>query len=418
MTTTAPHESKTRTNTSTRDDQLFALVDREFERQRDGLELIASENFTSAAVMEAVGSVLTNKYAEGYPGKRYYGGCEVVDEVERLAIARAKELFGAAWANVQPHSGSSANLAVYYALLEPGDTVLGMDLAHGGHLTHGSPVNFSGMNYQVVGYPVDAETERIDMDSVRALAKEHRPKLIICGASAYSRPIDFAAFREVADEVGAYLLADIAHIAGLVAADLHPDPVPHAHVVTSTTHKTLRGPRSGVILSNDAELGKKIDKMIFPGTQGGPLEHVVAGKAVAFFEALQPEFRDYAAQIIANARALADALTARGYRVVSGGTDNHCLVIDLRGQGMTGNKASKLLDEALITVSKSMVPNDPEKPWVTSGIRLGTPALTTRGFAPDTMPKIAELIDRTLQGEDAAVVRKEVKALTTGYSMP
>ena len=368
--------------------------------------------------MEAVGSVLTNKYAEGYPGKRYYGGCEVVDEVERLAIARAKELFGAAWANVQPHSGSSANLAVYYALLEPGDTVLGMDLAHGGHLTHGSPVNFSGMNYQVVGYPVNAESERIDMATVLSLAKEHQPKLIICGASAYSRLIDFAAFRKIADEVGAYLLADIAHIAGLVAADVHPDPVPHAHVVTSTTHKTLRGPRSGIILSNDAELGKKIDKMIFPGTQGGPLEHVVAGKAVAFFEALQPEFRDYAAQIVANAQALADALQAKGYRVVSGGTDNHCLVIDLRGQGMTGNKASKLLDEAFITVSKSMVPNDPEKPWVTSGIRLGTPALTTRGFTPDTMPKIAELIDRTLQGEDAAVIGKEVRALTTGYSMP
>ncbi len=414
MTTTAPRT----TNTSTRDDQLFALVGKEFERQRDGLELIASENFTSSAVMEAVGSVLTNKYAEGYPGKRYYGGCEVVDEVERLAIARAKELFGAAWANVQPHSGSSANLAVYYALLEPGDTVLGMDLAHGGHLTHGSPVNFSGMNYQVVGYPVDAETERIDMDTVRALAKEHKPKLIICGASAYSRLINFAAFRKVADEVGAYLLADIAHIAGLVAANVHPDPVPHAHVVTSTTHKTLRGPRSGIILSNDAELGKKIDKMIFPGTQGGPLEHVVAGKAVAFFEALQPEFKGYAAQIVANAQALADALQAKGYRVVSGGTDNHCLVIDLRGQGMTGNKASKLLDEALITVSKSMVPFDPEKPWVTSGIRLGTPALTTRGFTPDTMPKIAELIDRTLQGEDAAVIAQEVRALTADYLMP
>jgi len=418
MTTTAPHESKTRMNTSRRDERLFALVEREFERQRDGLELIASENFTSKAVMEAVGSVLTNKYAEGYPGKRYYGGCEVVDEIERLAIERAKELFGAAWANVQPHSGSSANLAVYYALLSPGDTVLGMDLAHGGHLTHGSPVNFSGMNYQVVGYPVNPETERLEMDTVRELALEHRPKLIICGASAYSRPIDFAAFRAVADEVGALLLADIAHIAGLVAAGLHPDPVPHAHVVTSTTHKTLRGPRSGIILSNDLEIGKKIDKMIFPGTQGGPLEHVVAGKAVAFFEALQPEFKDYAAQIIRNAQALADALTERGYRVVSGGTDNHCFVLDLRGQGLTGNKASKLLDAALITVSKSMVPFDPEKPWVTSGIRLGTPALTTRGFTPDTMPQIAELIDRTLKGEDAAVIAQEVKALTANYPMP
>ena len=298
-----------RFNTDKRDDQLFGLVQQEFERQRDGLELIASENFTSQAVMEAVGSVLTNKYAEGYPGKRYYGGCEVVDEVERLAISRAKELFRCAWANVQPHSGSGANLAVYYALLEPGDTVLGMDLAHGGHLTHGSPVNFSGMNYRVVGYPVDKETERIDYDVVRALAKEHKPKLIIAGASAYSRTLDFAEFRSIADEVGAYLLADIAHIAGLVAAGLHPSPIPHAHVVTSTTHKTLRGPRSGIVLSDDEEIGKKVDKMIFPGTQGGPLEHAIAGKAVAFFEALQPEFKTYSQAIIDNAQRLASEMT-------------------------------------------------------------------------------------------------------------
>ncbi len=405
-------------NTARRDDAVFALIDREFERQQDGLELIASENFTSRAVMEAVGSVLTNKYAEGYPGKRYYGGCEVVDEVERLAIARAKELFGAAWANVQPHSGSSANLAVYYALLEPGDTVLGMDLAHGGHLTHGSPVNFSGMNYNVIGYPVDKETELIDMAVVRQLALEHRPKLIITGASAYSRVIDFAAFRRVADEVGALLMADIAHIAGLVAAGVHPSPLPHAHVVTSTTHKTLRGPRSGVILSDDLDLGKRIDKMIFPGTQGGPLEHVIAGKAVAFFEALQPEFKVYSQQIVANARALAHALIERGYRVVSGGTDNHCFIIDLRPQGLTGNKASKLLEDARITVSKSMVPFDPEKPWVTSGVRLGTPALTTRGFSEGEMPKIAELIDRSLRGEAAQTLGLEVSSLAQRFPMP
>jgi len=411
-------DATTALNTTRRDEQLFALLQKEFERQRDGLELIASENFTSKAVMEAVGSVLTNKYAEGYPGKRYYGGCEVVDEVEQLAIDRAKELFGAAWANVQPHSGSSANLAVYYALLEKGDTVLGMDLAHGGHLTHGSPVNFSGMLYNVVGYPVDKETERIDFDVVRELAHEHRPKLIIAGASAYSREIDFAAFREIADEVGAYLLADIAHIAGLVAAGLHPSPLPHAHVVTSTTHKTLRGPRSGIILSGDEEMGKRLDKMIFPGTQGGPLEHVIAGKAVAFFEALQPEFKGYAQAIIDNARSLAEEVAARGYRIVSGGTDNHMFVVDLRPQGMTGNKASKMLEKASITVSKSMIPFDPEKPWVTSGIRIGTPAVTTRGFTVQEMPKVAELIDRALQGEDAERVREEVVSFARQFPMP
>ncbi len=402
----------------TRDDELFDLIDREFERQRDGLELIASENFTSPQVLEATGSVLTNKYAEGYPGKRYYGGCEVVDAVERLAIERLKALFGAGWANVQPHSGSSANLAVYYALLEPGDTVLGMDLAHGGHLTHGSPVNFSGMNYRVVGYPVDRDSERLDYQALHDLAHQHRPKLIISGASAYSRLLDFEHFRAIADEVGAFLVADIAHIAGLVAAGLHPDPLPHAHVVTSTTHKTLRGPRSGIIFGNDLELGKKIDRMIFPGTQGGPLEHVIAAKAVAFFEAMKPEFKAYSQITIDNAQALSEALTARGYRIVSGGTDNHLFLIDLRPVEITGNIASRRLDKVGITVSKSMIPFDPEKPWVTSGIRLGTPAITTRGFVAEKMPKVAELIDRGLKREGQEEVLAEVVGLAREHPIP
>lgn len=410
------------TGTLVRDAELFSLIDREYARQRDGLELIASENFTSAAVMEAVGSVLTNKYAEGYPGKRYYGGCEVVDQVERLAIDRLRKLFGASWANVQPHSGSSANLAVYYALLEPGDKVLGMDLAHGGHLTHGSPVNFSGRNYRVVGYPVDASSEVIDYQAVRTLALAERPKLIIAGASAYSRTIDFARFRQIADEVGALLVADIAHIAGLVAAGLHPDPLPHAHVVTSTTHKTLRGPRSGIIFGNDEELGKKIDRMVFPGMQGGPLEHVIAGKAVAFFEAMQPEFRSYGERVIANARALAGALAERGYRIVSGGTDNHMFVVDLRGTGLTGNEASKRLDRVNISVSKSMVPFDPEKPWVTSGIRIGSPAVTTRGFSAAEMETVAELIDSGLADESrtsaSEELRERVVELSRRHPMP
>jgi glycine hydroxymethyltransferase len=410
--------TRTAVSPLTRDEETFSLIEREFERQRDGLELIASENFTSPAVLEAVGSVLTNKYAEGYPGKRYYGGCEVVDEVERLAIDRLKRLFGADWANVQPHSGSSANLAVYYALLEPGDTVLGMDLAHGGHLTHGSPVNFSGLNYRVVGYPVDPESELIDYAAVRTIALASRPKLIIAGASAYSRIIDFAEFRRIADETGALLMADIAHIAGLVAADLHPSALPHAHVVTSTTHKTLRGPRSGIIFGNDLAIGKKIDRMVFPGTQGGPLEHVIAGKAVAFFEALQPEFRQYGETVIANARALAEELGQRGYRVVSGGTDNHMLVVDLRSKGITGNEASKRLDRVNISVSKSMVPFDPEKPWVTSGIRIGTPAVTTRGFQPQEMAQVAELIDRALTDEDPVALRERVVRLARRHPMP
>ncbi|MFZ5991718.1 MAG: serine hydroxymethyltransferase [Deinococcota bacterium] len=401
-----------------RDELVFSLIAKEEARQREGLELIASENFTSKAVREAVGSVLTNKYAEGYPGKRYYGGCEFIDEIEQLAIDRAKQLFGAAWANVQPHSGSSANLAVYYALLERGDTVLGMALDQGGHLTHGSPVNFSGLNYRVIGYPVDPQTEYLDYDAVRKLALEHKPKLIIAGASAYSRLIDFAKFREIADEVGAYLMADIAHIAGLVATGLHPDPMPYAHVVTSTTHKTLRGPRSGLILSNDLELGAKIDKMIFPGLQGGPLEHVIAGKAVAFWEAMQPSFKDYCARIIENAKAMAQSFVERGYRVVSGGTDNHLFVLDLRNKGIKGNKASNLLDQVNITVSKSTVPYDPEKPWVTSGIRIGTPALTTREFTVAEMSLVAEFIDEALSQGPSPELKERVRELALKHPMP
>lgn len=401
-----------------RDERTFELIGAEYARQAGGLELIASENFVSRQVMEAVGSVLTNKYAEGYPGKRYYGGCEVVDQVEQLAIDRAKELFGAAWANVQPHSGSNANFAAYYALLESGDKVLGMDLAHGGHLTHGSPVNFSGRSYEVVGYPVDRRTERIDYDALRHLAHEHRPKMIIAGASAYSRFIDFAAFRAVADEVGAILMADIAHIAGPIAAGLHPHPLPYAHVVTTTTHKTLRGPRGGLIFGNDEEIAKKIDRVIFPGIQGGPLEHVVAGKAVAFFEALQPSFRDYQALILANAIELAARLGERGYRIVSGGTDNHLFVVDLQGTGINGNTASKRLDKVGITVSKSMVPFDPEKPWITSGVRIGTPAITTRGFTVAEMATVADLIDRGLKGEEPESVAAEVAALAERHPMP
>ncbi|AFD26620.1 serine hydroxymethyltransferase [Deinococcus gobiensis] len=398
-----------------RDTAIFDLIAQEGERQRVGLELIASENFTSAAVREAQGSVLTNKYAEGYPGKRWYGGCEVVDQVEQLAIDRVKELFGAAWANVQPHSGSSANLAVYNALIEPGSTVLGMDLSHGGHLTHGNPVNFSGLRYQIVGYKVSPDTERLDMDEVRRLAHEHQPKMIIAGASAYSRHIDFAAFREIADEVGAILFADIAHIAGLVAAGEHPNALPHAHVVASTTHKTLRGPRGGIILSNDTELGAKIDRAVFPGYQGGPLEHVIAGKAVAFGEALQPEFKAYAKQVIKNAQALAAAFEARGYRVVSGGTDNHLLVLDLRAQGLNGTKATRRLDGNSITISKSTLPYDTEKIMHGGGIRLGTPAVTTRGMVEADMDTIAGLIDRALKEED---VKAEVHAFAGGFRLP
>lgn len=401
-----------------RDELVFDLIRQEEERQRNGLELIASENFTSAAVREAVGSVLTNKYAEGYPGKRWYGGCEIVDQIETVAIERAKQLFGAAWANVQPHSGSNANIAVYAALLKPGDTVLGMDLSHGGHLTHGSAVNFSGLNYNFFGYKVRQDDELLHMEDVKALALKHRPKMIICGASAYSRILDFKAFREIADLVGAYLVADIAHIAGLVAAGLHPSPLPHAHVVTSTTHKTLRGPRSGLLLSNDQGMAAILDRSIFPGVQGGPQEHVIAGKAVAFGEALRPEFKTYSAQIIQNAQVLASALQQRGYRVVSAGTDNHLFVLDLRPQGLNGTKATRLLDAAQITISKSTLPFDTEKIIHGGGIRIGTPAITTRGMTEQEMPWVAELIDRALKGEDSQTLKAEVKAFASHFPLP
>jgi glycine hydroxymethyltransferase len=404
--------------TSLRDEAIFQLIALEEKRQREGLELIASENFVSQQVREAVGSVLTNKYAEGYPGARYYGGCEIVDQVESLAIERAKALFGAAWANVQPHSGSQANMAVYMALMEPGDTLMGMDLAAGGHLTHGSKVNFSGKFYKVVSYGVSPETERIDLEEVRRLALEHRPKVIVAGASAYPRVWDFQAFRQIADEVGAFLVVDMAHFAGLVAAGLHPNPVPHAHVVTSTTHKTLRGPRGGLILSQDPELGKKIDKLIFPGIQGGPLEHVIAGKAVAFFEALQPEFQEYSRLVVENAKRLAAELAERGYRIVTGGTDNHLMLVDLRPKGLTGKEAEERLDQVGITVNKNAIPFDPKPPRVTSGIRIGTPAITTRGFTPEEMPLVADLIDRALTQGPSEALREEVRRLALAHPMP
>jgi glycine hydroxymethyltransferase len=404
--------------TSLRDEAIFQLIALEEKRQREGLELIASENFVSQQVREAVGSVLTNKYAEGYPGARYYGGCEIVDQVESLAIERAKALFGAAWANVQPHSGSQANMAVYMALMEPGDTLMGMDLAAGGHLTHGSRVNFSGKLYKAVFYGVSPETERIDLEEVRRLALEHRPKVIVAGASAYPRVWDFQAFRQIADEVGAFLVVDMAHFAGLVAAGLHPNPVPHAHVVTSTTHKTLRGPRGGLILSQDPELGKKIDKLIFPGIQGGPLEHVIAGKAVAFFEALQPEFKEYSRLVVENAKRLAAELAERGYRIVTGGTDNHLMLVDLRPKGLTGKEAEERLDQVGITVNKNAIPFDPKPPRVTSGIRIGTPAITTRGFTPEEMPLVADLIDRALTQGPSEALREEVRRLALAHPMP
>jgi glycine hydroxymethyltransferase len=404
--------------TSLRDEAIFQLIALEEKRQREGLELIASENFVSQQVREAVGSVLTNKYAEGYPGARYYGGCEIVDQVESLAIERAKALFGAAWANVQPHSGSQANMAVYMALMEPGDTLMGMDLAAGGHLTHGSRVNFSGKLYKAVFYGVSPETERIDLEEVRRLALEHRPKVIVAGASAYPRVWDFQAFRQIADEVGAFLVVDMAHFAGLVAAGLHPNPVPHAHVVTSTTHKTLRGPRGGLILSQDPELGKKIDKLIFPGIQGGPLEHVIAGKAVAFFEALQPEFQEYSRLVVENAKRLAAELAERGYRIVTGGTDNHLMLVDLRPKGLTGKEAEERLDQVGITVNKNAIPFDPKPPRVTSGIRIGTPAITTRGFTPEEMPLVADLIDRALTQGPSEALREEVRRLALAHPMP
>jgi len=401
------------------DPEIAHLIEEEVERQSDGLELIASENFVSPAVMEAMGSPLTNKYAEGLPGKRYYGGCEVVDKVEQLAIDRVKQLFGAEHANVQPHSGASANAAVFLAFLKPGDTFLGMDLSQGGHLTHGSPVNFSGLLYKAVSYGVTGEG-LIDYDQMRAQARAHRPKMIIAGYSAYSRVIDWQAFADVAREVGAVFLVDMAHFAGLAATGVYPSPVPFADVVTSTTHKTLRGPRGGIILCKAAH-AKAIDKAMFPGMQGGPLEHVIAAKAVAFHEALQPAFTAYCRQVVANAQVLAAALVARGYQIVSGGTDNHLMLVDLRNKGLTGKVAEQVLDRAGITVNKNTVPNETQSPFITSGIRIGTPAVTSRGMDPDAMQQIAVLIDRVLQApEDAAsvsAVKAEVKALADRFPL-
>ena len=400
------------------DPEMRELIEKETARQNNKIELIASENFVSKAVMAAMGSTLTNKYAEGYPGKRYYGGCEVVDEIEDLARERAKELFDAEHANVQPNSGSQANQAVFFAVLKPGDTVMGMDLSHGGHLTHGSPVNMSGKHYNIVSYGVDKVTEVIDYDEVRRLALEHQPKMIIAGASNYSRIIDFAKFREIADEVGAYLMVDMAHIAGLVAAGLHPSPVPYAHFVTTTTHKTLRGPRGGMILCTK-ELAPVIDKSIFPGIQGGPLMHVIAAKAVSFKEALQPEYKAYQAQIIKNAQALANALIEKGLRIVSGGTDNHVMSLDVRNMNVTGKEAEHLLDEIGITCNKNTIPFDPASPFVTSGVRLGTAAVTTRGLKEADMVEIAEIIYLTLKDFEAnkEECAQRVSALLNKYPL-
>ena len=410
--------------TSLSDDVIAAAIAEELVRQKTQIELIASENIVSPDVMAAQGSVLTNKYAEGYPGKRYYGGCEFVDKVEVVAIDRLKQLFGAAYANVQPHSGAQANQAVFLALLAPGDRIMGMSLAHGGHLTHGSPVTMSGKWFDVVSYEVDADTHLIDMDKVRALALETRPKLILAGASAYPRQIDFAAFRRIADEIGAVLMVDMAHYAGLIAAGHYPNPVPHAHVVTSTTHKTLRGPRGGVILTNDEALAKKINSAVFPGNQGGPLMHVIAAKAVAFGEALDPSFKTYAGQVIANAQALAAVLKAGGLGIVSGGTDCHMVLVDLRPKGVTGKVAEIALERAGLTCNKNAIPNDPEKPFVTSGIRLGSSAGTTRGFGTAEFEQIGTLILRVLDAlalspegdaEVEAAVRAEVRALCDAH---
>ena len=397
------------------DPELGRMIEAEYKRQARNIELIASENIVSEAVMAAMGSVLTNKYAEGYPGKRYYGGCECVDEVENLAIRRVCQLFGAKFANVQPHSGAQANMAVYQALCKPGDTVLGMSLDNGGHLTHGSPVNQSGLLYNIVPYGVD-ENGLIDYDALRALAKKEQPKMIIAGASAYPRAIDFEKFAEIAHEVGAYLFVDMAHIAGLVAAGLHQSPVPYADVVT-TTHKTLRGPRGGVILTNDEELAKKFNKAIFPGTQGGPLEHVIAAKAVCFGEALKPEFKAYQQRVVTNARVLADALQKQGFDLVGGGTDNHLMLIDLRKTGVTGKELQRRLDEVYITANKNAIPNDPESPFVTSGMRIGTPAVTTRGFGAPEMLRIAEFIWQAATDFDnkANDIRRNVRDICANF---
>ena len=401
------------------DPQIAEAIDHELNRQRTKLELIASENIVSRAVMEAQGSVLTNKYAEGYPGKRYYGGCEYVDVAEQLAIDRAKELFGAAWANVQPHSGAQANMAVFFALLQPGDTILGMNLTDGGHLTHGSPVNISGTYYKVIPYGVDRETERIDYDALEKLAAEHHPRMIIAGASAYARIIDFERIAAIAKSVDAIFMVDMAHIAGLVAAGQHPSPVPYADIVTTTTHKTLRGPRGGLILGRDEELGKKINKAVFPGIQGGPLMHVIAAKAVALGEALKPSFKEYGAQVVKNAAALADELTKLGYRIVSGGTDTHVMLVDLTNKDITGKEAQTLLDEVNITANRNTIPFEPRSPFLTSGIRLGSPALTTRGFREEDMREVARIIAHVLDAPTdesrRAEARRRVDALCKKY---
>ena len=407
-------------NVKKEDKDIYNLIEKELKRQQDGIELIASENIVSEAVMEAMGSYLTNKYAEGYPGKRYYGGCHVVDEIEQIAIDRAKELFGEEYANVQPHSGSQANMAVYFSVLEPGDTVLGMDLSHGGHLTHGSPVNFSGRLFNFVSYGVDKETEMIDYENVRKIALENKPKLIVAGASAYSRIIDFAKLREIADEVGALLMVDMAHIAGLVAAGVHPSPVPYCDFVTSTTHKTLRGPRGGLILCKE-KYGKLIDKNIFPGMQGGPLMHVIAAKAVCFKEALDPSFKEYGAQVVKNCKRLAEELIKRDFKIVSGGTDNHVFLVDLHNKEVTGKETENLLDRVGITLNKNTVPNETRSPFVTSGVRIGTAAVTTRGFKEEDMVVIAEIIDEAIknrENEEALEgLKKKVKALCDKYPL-
>lgn len=402
------------------DKEIYDLIEKELKRQQDGIELIASENIVSKAVMEAMGSYLTNKYAEGYPGKRYYGGCHVVDEIEQIAIDRAKELFGAEHANVQPHSGSQANMAVYFSVLEPGDTVLGMDLSHGGHLTHGSPVNFSGRLFNFISYGVDKETEVIDYDNVRKIALENKPKLIVAGASAYSRIIDFPKLREIADEVGALLMVDMAHIAGLVAAGVHPSPVPYADFVTSTTHKTLRGPRGGLILCKE-KYAKLIDKNIFPGMQGGPLMHIIAAKAVCFKEALEPSFKEYGTQVVKNCKRLAEELVKRDFNIVSGGTDNHVFLVDLHNKEVTGKETENLLDRVGITLNKNTVPNETRSPFVTSGVRIGTAAVTTRGFKEEDMVVIAEIIDEAIKNRenDEALekLKVKVKALCDKYPL-
>ena len=401
------------------DPQIHALIKREVERQEHGLELIASENFVSVAVLEAMGTALTNKYAEGVPKKRYYGGCEVVDEVEQLAIDRAKQIFGAEHANVQPHSGAQANMAAYLAVLKAGETLMGLALPHGGHLTHGASVNFSGSMFRSVQYGVREDTGRIDYDQVRDLARKEHPKLLIAGGSAYARVIEFPVLKAIADEVGATFLVDMSHFAGLVAGGVHPSPVPHAQIVTTTTHKTLRGPRGGMILCR-ADLAKAIDKWVFPGTQGGPLEHVIAAKAVSFREALEPSFKDYATQVVKNAQALAKAMVARGYAIVSGGTDTHLMLVDLRAKNLTGKEAEQLLDRAGITVNKNTIPGDPQSPFVTSGIRLGTPAVTTRGFKEGECGTVAELIDTVLTGKDDATLAKvkgRVRELTDAFPL-